>query len=91
MTSKIVELEVELESMERQHTVDVKSLEIMRQAQIKSDESLQNKIGSWKTTESAFEEKIASLEGRVISLEQEVLLLYSKNLEMAQQLGELEP
>ncbi|CAO3695927.1 hypothetical protein G6F70_003241 [Rhizopus microsporus] len=91
MTSKVVELEVELESMERQHAVDVKSLEIMRQAQIKSDEILQNKIGSWKMTESTFEEKIASLEGRIISLEQEVLLLYSKNLEMAQQLGELEP
>lgn len=91
MASSMAELEIELESMERQHAVDRNELEIVRKGQYKSDESLQSKIDHWKMTESQFESKIAVLEGRVISLEQEVLVLYSKNLELARQLGELEP
>lgn len=91
MASSMAELEIELESMERQHAVDRNELEIVRKGQYKSDESLQSKIDHWKMIESQFESKIAILEGRVISLEQEVLVLYSKNLELARQLGELEP
>lgn len=91
MACQMAELEDQVENAERQHLSNLNALETLRRGYSKSDEATQYKLNHWNTIESELQSTIAALEGRVISLEKEVLVLYSKNLELARQLGELEP
>ncbi|CAO3698577.1 unnamed protein product [Rhizopus stolonifer] len=91
MACQMAELEVQVENAERQQLSNLNALETLRRGNSKSDEATQYKLNHWNTIESELQSTIATLEGRVISLEKEVLVLYSKNLELARQLGELEP
>jgi hypothetical protein len=79
LTGQIVELEAELQGLERQHEQD----------EMKSMENKQQLKAS-QLNESKSKKDIEELQKKIGVLEQEVLFLYSKNLELAQHLGELD-
>lgn len=83
LSGQIVELETELEGLERQHKHDLKRF-------TDAEDKLKRVQSSWETNQTSSKQTIHQLQGKVQVLEGEVLLLYSKNLELTQHLGELD-
>ncbi|KAI9352348.1 hypothetical protein BD770DRAFT_142284 [Pilaira anomala] len=83
LAGKMVELEVELEDYHRQHEQDVKQA-------MDTQQKLKALQTALKDGERLSKASIHELEGKIKVLESEVLLLYGKNLELAQHLGELD-
>lgn len=83
LTGKMIELELELEDLARQHEQDTKKL-------TESQKQLGSIQETFKSKEESYKENLLKLEQKAQRLDSEVLLLYSKNLKMASHLGELD-
>jgi chromosome segregation ATPase len=91
LAGQIVELEAELQGLERQHEQDMRLVESTKKSQWSAQEKLSQKKKEWDTRETELKMSIVKADQKIISLEKEALVLYGKNLEMAQHLGELDP
>lgn len=83
LTCSLMELETELQDLQLEHEKDIQKLSAS-QTQL---QALQRSLGK---KESEHQQELSRLEQRSQTLEEEVLLLYGKNLQLAQHLGELD-
>lgn len=83
LSGELVELETEIENLERQHEQDQKK------SQGQEDRLKQVQV-CLEVHQTKSQEAMDALQDKIQVLESEVLLLYSKNLELAQHLGELD-
>lgn len=90
MAGQMVELETELQDLERQHAQDVKAIEKHEQSLARLEKECKSKATLWQENESKLKSSLTIADQKITTLEKEALVLYSKNLELAQQLGELE-
>lgn len=90
LSGQIVELEAELQGLERQHEQDMRLIENTKKGQWSAEEKLSQKKKEWSMREEELKMSILKSDQRIISLEKEALVLYGKNLEMVKHLGELE-
>lgn len=79
----LVELETEVQDLEHQHEQDMKR-------SIDTEDKLKRLQSCFESNEKSSKQCIQELQEKVQVLEGEVLLLYGKNLELAQHLGELD-
>jgi chromosome segregation ATPase len=90
LSGQIVELEAELQGLERQHEQDMRLIDNSKKSQWSAEEKLDKKKKEWDTRETELKMSIVKADQKIISLEKETLVLYGKNLEMAKHLGELD-
>ncbi|KAG2194102.1 hypothetical protein INT47_011770 [Mucor saturninus] len=83
LSGQLVELQTEVEDLERQHEQDVKRSQ-------KEEDRLKQVQVCLEVHQTKSQEAMDELQDKIGVLESEVLLLYSKNLELAQHLGELD-
>lgn len=83
LTCSLMELEEELQELQLEHEKDAQKLSA-------SQTLLQSLQQSLKKKEKEHGQELSQLEQKSQTLEKEVLLLYSKNLQLAQHLGELD-
>lgn len=83
LSGQLVELQTEVEDLERQHEQDVKRSQ-------KEEDRLKQVQVCLEVHQTKSQEAMDKLLDKIGVLESEVLLLYSKNLELAQHLGELD-
>ncbi|KAK4520207.1 uncharacterized protein ATC70_008338 [Mucor velutinosus] len=90
MSGQMVELETELQDLERQHAQDVNIIDKHEQSLARLEKEWKLKSTQWQVDENKLKTSLAIADQKITSLEKEALVLYSKNLELAQQLGELD-
>ncbi|KAI8647457.1 hypothetical protein BD408DRAFT_479244 [Parasitella parasitica] len=86
MSGQIVELETELQDLERQHLRDIKSIQQYKPKLATLEKELMN----WKDKEAGLKSELMKSNQKVSILEEEALVLFSKNLELAQRLSGLD-
>ncbi|KAL0140780.1 hypothetical protein V8B55DRAFT_1587640 [Mucor lusitanicus] len=90
MSGQMVELETELQDLERQHAHDVKIIDKHEQSLARLERDWKLKSTQWQEKEATLKASLLKADQKITTLEKEALVLYSKNLELAQQLGELD-
>ncbi|GAN09063.1 hypothetical protein MAM1_0241c08585 [Mucor ambiguus] len=90
MSGQMVELETELQDLQRQHAHDVNIIDNQEQKLARLEKEWKLKSAQWQQNEKKLETSLAIADQKITALEKEALVLYSKNLELAQQLGELD-
>ncbi|KAL9557172.1 hypothetical protein MBANPS3_001514 [Mucor bainieri] len=90
MSGQMVELETELQDLERQHAQDVSIIDKHEQSLARLERDWKLKSAQWQEHESKLTSSLTAADQKITTLEKEALVLYSKNLELAQQLGELD-
>ncbi|EPB85909.1 hypothetical protein HMPREF1544_07325 [Mucor circinelloides 1006PhL] len=90
MSGQIVELETELQDLERQHAQDVNMIEKHERNLSRLEKEWTLKSAQWHDRESKLTLSLKTSDQKIATLEKEALVLYGKNLELAQQLGELD-
>lgn len=90
MAGHITELETELENAERQHHQDLQLLEHIKKQHEGLNKTIQQKASLWEKKEHELKQIILNYDQKLISLEKEVLVLYTKNIELVESIGQLE-
>lgn len=90
MSGQLVELETELQALERQHLQDVKSIKQSEQQLSRLEKEWTLKSTQWQDEENGLKSILKDSDQKIATLEKEALILYGKNLELAQHLGELD-
>ncbi|KAI9246590.1 hypothetical protein BY458DRAFT_560535 [Sporodiniella umbellata] len=91
MACQIADLETDLESAARENRQQQKVILALQAGASTLQDIDHRSLQQRQATEKELQTTIAQLHIQVASLEKESLVLYSKNLELAHQLGELEP
>ncbi|KAG2189916.1 hypothetical protein INT46_007502, partial [Mucor plumbeus] len=90
MSGQLVELETELQDLERQHLQDVKLIKHNEQQLSRLEKECILKSTRWQDEENELKSMLKDSDQKITTLEKEALILYGKNLELAQHLGELD-
>ncbi|KAI8070621.1 uncharacterized protein B0P05DRAFT_474221 [Gilbertella persicaria] len=90
LSGRLVELEEELEGMERRQAQYDQQIENIKRSQLNAEEALRAQRLIWEKKEHQLKMEMTKSDQKIISLEKEALVLYSKNLDMARHLGELD-
>ncbi|KAI9020180.1 hypothetical protein CLU79DRAFT_756054 [Phycomyces nitens] len=91
MSCQIVDLESEIESLERRHSEESSHFAIVKREQLASEEKARLEKVEWITVERELRQSIVVLEQKTIGLEGETVRLYGKNLDLAHRLGQIAP
>ncbi|KAI8882311.1 hypothetical protein K501DRAFT_285963 [Backusella circina FSU 941] len=90
LSCQVGELESELELRERQEMDQQTQFIKAKLDKVTAEDELKSQTEYWTKNELELKQSIAALEQKIQSMEKEALCLYSKSLNMAQKLGELE-
>jgi hypothetical protein len=90
LAGHITELELEIENADRQHDQDMQLMNHIKKQFDSKTRQIQQREHLWEKKESELKHIILNYDQKLISLEKEVLVLYSKNIELVGSLGELE-
>lgn len=90
LAGEITELETEIENSDRQHDQDVQMLQHIKKQYQALTQTVQQKESLWEKKETELKHIILNYDQKLISLEKEVLVLYTKNIELVESLGQLE-
>jgi chromosome segregation ATPase len=90
LSCQVGELESELELRERQEMDQQTQFIKAKLDKVTAEDELKSQTDDWTKTELELKQSIAKLEQKIETMENEALCLYSKSLNMAQKLGELE-
>ncbi|KAG2224168.1 hypothetical protein INT45_000183 [Circinella minor] len=77
-----------LEKRRQQDALTINRIEALKRA---AEQKCQKRLDDWEVEEKKLRMTVATLEAKVVKLEQDTLVLYSKNLKLAHQLGQWAP
>ncbi|KAI8142098.1 hypothetical protein BJV82DRAFT_617171 [Fennellomyces sp. T-0311] len=91
LAGEVAEQECQIQVLEKRRQEDALTILRVETMKKKIEERCQQRLKGWEKEENQLRMAVATLEAKVVKLEQDALVLYGKNLKLATQLGQWAP
>ncbi|KAI9274266.1 hypothetical protein BDA99DRAFT_497028 [Phascolomyces articulosus] len=91
LAGTIAEQESQMDVLEKRRQQDALTINRVESLKRAAEQKCQKRLNEWETEEKGLRMTIATLEAKVVKLEQDTIVLYGKNLKLAHQLGQWAP
>ncbi|KAI9489019.1 hypothetical protein BDB00DRAFT_845305 [Zychaea mexicana] len=91
LAGALAEQECQNDVLEKRRQEDALTISRMETLKRQAEEKCQKRLINWEAEEKSLRMTVATLEAKIVKLEQDSLVLYAKNLKLAHQLGQWAP
>ncbi|KAI7858116.1 hypothetical protein BDC45DRAFT_328265 [Circinella umbellata] len=91
LAGTLAEQESQMDVLEKRRQQDALTINRIEAKKRAAEQKCQKRLDDWEAEEKKLRMTVATLEAKVVKLEQDTLVLYSKNLKLAHQLGQWAP